>query len=146
MRYNDLSLMQNYTYKGWSVLLNGKSPLFGNSYEFHVTISVCKEIVDLVFMPIIKKQNLSKSKEVILMCKISACPNSNLASYRIDIKKKLLSFNLLDAPYVREAIQQVNRDIDFNLGDAITYIKLHSNEIEKKLQHYCLDAKNDNFL
>ncbi|WP_278598560.1 hypothetical protein [Butyricimonas virosa] len=134
MRYNDLSLMQNYTYKGWSVLLNGKSPLFSNSYEFHVTINFCKDIVDSIFMPIVQKQNLSKGEEVILMCKISACPNSNFASYRINIKKKLLNFNLSDAPYVREAIQQVNRNIDSNLGDAITYIQSHSNEIEKKLQ------------
>ena len=52
----------------------------------------------------------------------------------MNIKKKLLNFNLSDAPYVREAIQQVNRNIDSNLGDAITYIQSHSNEIEKKLQ------------
>ena len=80
--------MQNYTYKGWSVLLNGKSPLFSNSYEFHVTINFCKDIVDSIFMPIVQKQNLSKGEEVILMCKISACPNSNLASYKMNIKKK----------------------------------------------------------
>ena len=65
------------------------------------------------------------------MCKISACPNSNFASYRINIKKKLLNFNLSDAPYVREAIQQVNRNIDLIILNILNVNDYYGYEIVK---------------
>lgn len=131
MRYKDLSLIQNYNYKGWRVFLNGKSHFWRNSCEFHITINFCEEIANTIFMPIIQKQNLTEIKKLLLKSKMIECPDPYLASYKINIKKVI---DLFDAPYVRNAIQQVNRDIDSNLGDAITYIQSHHKEIERKVQ------------
>ena len=130
MRVEDLSLWQSYLYKGWGIGISGKQCLWKNQYEFHVSTSIAGELLTSFFAPLFKKIECEKDKMELLLYLCQNEPKHQFSSYTIIVKKKLFSLNLLDAPYVREAIRQANSNVD-TLGDALTFIRNHAKEFEQ---------------
>lgn len=130
MRVNDLSTVQFYEYKGWSIFLNGKEHTWKHSYTFRVFISFSPEILKSVSKLITRDTNLPSETVEKALTRILPM---KFVLYDITIKKKILSMNLLDAPYVQEAINQTNKNIDNQLCDAITFIKNNINKLNQEI-------------
>lgn len=118
-------MLQNYTYKGWCVFLFGKEPRWGNTYEFNILCYFDTKVMELI------KQELKVPLKVVEEALGEIAPHE-FVKYTISIKKKR-EFETLNAPYVKEAIEQVNANIDTHLGDVITYIGNHRDKFEQKI-------------
>lgn len=131
MKFKELSLYQSYIYKGWQVYINGELHWIRPIYTFHVRTFWALDVLDSISTSMAQGTNIPH--EIIRIALMKMQP-PKFFYYDITIKQKWGLSLLSNTPYVREAIQQVNSNIDNYLGDVVTYIKQHMDELNQNIQ------------